>query len=304
MPANRTLSAVPAATAAKRKNAPREDEDDSGSDSGSDVSMINVDFDFYSFTPDVDLIALKRLLRQTLSQDDSMIDVHPLAELILSEGVRTGAGSTIKTEGEESDPWAMVAVLDINRNRANPALAPFLDYLRSTLPATSPISAVLDPSSPSRPALTFSLRLLNLPLPLIPPLYKMLGSELAEGRKEGRDIPEFTHYLVWGRGYKLEGTEEAMGLEMDGANNAGGKKKKSKAGTRQPMTPLQAGTFPYHPEEAYLDDVATTVHTYPFKSAQPRDDDSFGVEQHGRLVLLTAAAMTSAVAAMEEACRQ
>lgn len=105
----------------------------------------------------------------------------------------------------------------ITDGQANPALAPFLDYLRSTLPATSPISAVLDPSSPSRPALTFSLRLLNLPLPLIPPLYKMLGSELAEGRKEGRDIPEFTHYLVWGRGYKLEGTEEAMGLEMDGA---------------------------------------------------------------------------------------
>lgn len=55
-----------------------------------------------------------------------MIDVHPLAELILSEGVRTGAGSTIKTEGEESDPWAMVAVLDINRNRVS--LAGFVHY--------------------------------------------------------------------------------------------------------------------------------------------------------------------------------
>lgn len=50
--------------------------------------------------------------------------------------------------------------------------------------------------------------------------------------------------------------------------------------------------------------VAMVVHSYPFKSAPVRDDDSFGVEQHGRLVLLDAANMTGAVAAMEEACRQ
>jgi protein BCP1 len=46
-----------------------------------------------------------------------MVDVHPLAELILSEGVRLGAGSSIKTDGEESDPWALVAVVDINLHR-------------------------------------------------------------------------------------------------------------------------------------------------------------------------------------------
>ena len=66
-------------------------------------------------------IAVKRLLRQTLSHDDELVDVHPLAELILSEGVRLGVGSTIKTEGEESDPWAMVAVVDIPKNRASTA---------------------------------------------------------------------------------------------------------------------------------------------------------------------------------------
>lgn len=79
----------------------------------------------YLFVPALDRlssfcrIAVKRLLRQTLSHDDNQLDVHPLAELILSEGVRMGAGSTIKTEGEESDPWAMVAAIDINRNRVS-----------------------------------------------------------------------------------------------------------------------------------------------------------------------------------------
>jgi protein BCP1 len=101
----------------------------------------------------------------------------------------------------------------------------------------------------------------------------MLGQELAQGRTEGKEIPDFTHYLVWGRGYKLEGTEEAMGLEMDGAkwvasqagklslkysNNGGGKKKKSKGGARAQMAPLQSGTFPYHQEEEFLERVGAT----------------------------------------------
>lgn len=65
---------------------------------------------------------MKRLLRQTLSHDDELIDVHPLAELILSEGVLMGAGSSIKTDGEESDPWGLVAVLDIQKLRVRPLL--------------------------------------------------------------------------------------------------------------------------------------------------------------------------------------
>ena len=65
-------------------------------------------------------MAVKRLLRQTLSHDDEVIDVHPLAELILSEGVRLGAGSSIKTDGEESDPWGLVGVVDIAKHRVSP----------------------------------------------------------------------------------------------------------------------------------------------------------------------------------------
>lgn len=65
-------------------------------------------------------MAVKRLLRQTLSHDDEMIEVHSLAELILSEGVRLGAGSSIKTDGEESDPWGLVGVVDIAKHRVCP----------------------------------------------------------------------------------------------------------------------------------------------------------------------------------------
>lgn len=135
-----------------------------------------------------------------------MVDVHPLADLILAESKRMSAGTSIKTDGEESDPWGLLAAVDIRRCQAEPGLKPFLNYLLTTAPPAA-LSSILDPSNSSRPALLFSLRMLNLPVPLIPPLYKMLGSELSEA--------DFTHYVIWGRGYKLEGSEEATGLEVD-----------------------------------------------------------------------------------------
>ncbi len=75
---------------------------------------------------------------------------------------------------------------------------------------------VLDPArthaSSNLPAIIFSLRLLNLPLLLIPPLYKMLMTEL-----DREEVPKFTHWLIWGRGYRLEGAEDGMGLQVDPA---------------------------------------------------------------------------------------
>ncbi|ODN83262.1 hypothetical protein L202_01435 [Cryptococcus amylolentus CBS 6039] len=295
MPANPSLEAVSAANATKRKNAPRDDED-SGSESGSDVSMINVDFDFHNFNPDVDLIAIKRLLRQTLSYDEERIDVHPLAELILSEGIRLQAGSTIKTDGEESDPWGLVSVVDIAKNQEHPALKPFLEYLRSSVKSGSPLASSLTPSAGSsiRPALVFSLRMLNLPLPLIPHLYRMLLEEL-EVKEEGR----FTHFVIWSRGYRLEGNEEGMGLDYNVVEKSS---KKKKGGQNHETVALAAGSFPYHPEEEFTDKVATTTQTFPFKTAAPRDAESFGVEQFGRLTLLEKSKLVEAIKAMQAAC--
>jgi protein BCP1 len=56
--------------------------------------------------------------------------------------------------------------------------------------------------------------MLNLPLPLIPPLYRMMLNEAKAAQASSDEVPEFTHYLVWGRGYRLEGGEEGMGLDV------------------------------------------------------------------------------------------
>ena len=98
----------------------------------------------------------------------------------------------------------------------DPGLKPFLSYLLSRIPSSSKLQAQLSPSptSSSRTALIFSLRMLNLPLPLIPPMYKMLLSELAAAGAE------YDHFVIWGRGYRLEGSEESMGLNLDQQRSA------------------------------------------------------------------------------------
>lgn len=75
--------------------------------------------------------------------------------------------------------------------------------------------------------------------------------------------------------------------------------KKSKGGAAT----LAAGSFPYHPEEEMVEARAKATFTYSLKTAPPRDDEAFGVEQYGRLLLIDASKLAQAVEAMEEACR-
>lgn len=48
---------------------------------------------------------------------------------------------------------------------------------------------------------------------------------------------------------------------------------------------------------------AKEVCTFSLKTAPPRDDEAFGVEQFGRLMLIGAGELAAAVEAMEAACR-
>jgi hypothetical protein len=46
---------------------------------------------------------------------------------------------------------------------------------------------------------------------------------------------------------------------------------------------------------------ALYTHTFPFKNAQPRDEESFSVEQRGRLSVYESGKLGEAIREMEEA---
>ena len=92
----------------KRKE--KHDELGNEEDSDSEGSLINVDFDFFD-PQQVDFLALKRLLAQLFQADTELLYIHELAELILSQPL---VGTTVKTDGRESDPYAILTVLNMH----------------------------------------------------------------------------------------------------------------------------------------------------------------------------------------------
>jgi len=93
----------------KRKQA--SDDDDGNESSSSDVSLVDVSFEFFDPNPNVDYHAIKRLLTQLLQRDAEKLSVHELTELVLSQPT---VGTTIKTDGIESDPYALFTVLNMH----------------------------------------------------------------------------------------------------------------------------------------------------------------------------------------------
>lgn len=71
--------------------------------------LVDVDFDFYNFNS-IDYTSLGLLLRQLFSHDALQVDVPALTAFI----IETSFGSTVKCDGEESDPYAFCTAINLN----------------------------------------------------------------------------------------------------------------------------------------------------------------------------------------------
>jgi protein BCP1 len=92
-------------------------------------TLIDVDFEFFDPNPSVDYQAIKQLLTQTFQSDAHLFHLHDLTDLILSQPL---VGTTVKTDGKESDPFAVLTVLNmlVHRVRATPKFFLELTILR------------------------------------------------------------------------------------------------------------------------------------------------------------------------------
>lgn len=75
--------------------------------------MLNVDFEWFD-PQQQDFHGLKSLLRQLLDTDAQLFNLSELADLILSQPL---LGSTVKVDGNESDPYAFLTVLNMHEHR-------------------------------------------------------------------------------------------------------------------------------------------------------------------------------------------
>lgn len=85
-------------------------------------------------------------------------------------------------------PFPRYPTLTYVRLQKDRSVQCLLTYLLDRLPKTSPLRDLLAsvslPTSPNRIALVVSERLINLPVQLMPPMWKFLLEELENARKE------------------------------------------------------------------------------------------------------------------------
>ena len=84
--------------------------------------MLNVDFEWFDPQPAFDFHGLKVLLRQLLDTDAHLFDLSALSDLILSQPL---LGSTVKVDGNETDPYAFLSVLNLQQHKVQSMLTFF-----------------------------------------------------------------------------------------------------------------------------------------------------------------------------------
>ncbi|KAF2396517.1 hypothetical protein EJ06DRAFT_516018 [Trichodelitschia bisporula] len=259
------------------------------------MDMVDVDFEWFDPQPEVDFHGLKTLCRQLFDSDAEILDLSALSDLILSQPT---LGSTVKVDGNETDPYAFLTVLNLHEHRGTPVIQTLTQYIASkaaAIPALSQLPSLLDTSSPAQVGLILTERLINMPSEIIPPMYTMLLEEIEWALNDGEPYA-FTHYLVLSKTYK------EVESKLDAEDSRPSKKKRKDASPE---------TFYFHPEDEILHKFAVGFSDYPY--THQRDEGSAdskrvfsdaGIEPQGHLILIEAGRFKEAVEALKDYLRQ
>lgn len=271
---------------------------ESGTNEEEMEEVVNVDFDYFDLNPEVDFHATKTFIRQLFGDDATQFDISGLADLILTDN---SAGTTIKTDGTESDPFALLSVINLTENLAKPCIKGVVDYLlqktKSQLEFNMILSKLLssskttkDQSKQLKVGLVISERMINMPVEVVPPMYKMLLDEM-EKAENAHERYEFDYFLVVSKIYKL--VHSNIDEEEDGQ-----KSKKKKASS--------AEEFDYfHYEDIVLEENAKYHGHYEYTHKQQETDSrrvftEYGIDPRLSVLLLDKKGLVKSIPEMEE----
>ena len=268
-----------------------------------DTELLNVDFEWFDPQPAIDFHGIRTLLRQIFDVDSQLFDLSALTDLILSQPL---LGSTVKVEGNESDPYAFLSVLNLQEHKVRairpvrqggltllqdkPVVSDLITYLRrraSTNPSLSSIIEIFDRDTVPPVGLILTEKMINIPSEVVPPMYTMLLEEIAWALEE-KEPYTFTHYLILSKTY----AEVASKLDTEDDRP---KKKKKSAGQGKEL-------FYFHPEDEIFQRHAAGYGSFPY--ARPQEDgqsdskrafQELGIKPQGHCILLEAAKFEAAV---------
>ena len=225
--------------------------------------------------------------------DNQLFDLSELSDMILAQPL---LGSTVKCDGNESDPYAFLTVLNMHQHRDVPVIKQLVSYLIShaaSQPSLAGLKDLLAPDSRAQVGLILTERFINMPHQIVPPMYTMLQEELAWALEE-KEPYEFTHYLVVSKCYTL------VESKLDAEDNPPAKKGKKAAAAAQEL-------LYFHPEDEVLQRHALGFATWDYEkvgeegaSDSKRAFQEEGVRPQGHAILIEAGRFGGAVQAVTE----
>ncbi|GIJ99785.1 mss4p nuclear export [Aspergillus viridinutans] len=256
-------------------------------ESDEEMDMVNVDFEWFDPQPAVDFHGLKNLLRQLFDADSQIFDLSALTDLILAQPL---LGSTVKVDGNESDPYAFLTVLNLQEHKDKPVIKDLTSYLQrkaSSNPSLAPLSELLSQSPIPPIGLILTERLINMPAEVVPPMYSMLLEEIAWAI-EDKEPYNFSHYLIVSKTYE----EVESKLDMEESRP---QKKKKKSGSN-------VERFFFHPEDEVLERHAICSGSIEYThkhdeglSDSKRAFQDLGIKTSGSLILIDGPKLEAAV---------
>ncbi|UNI21925.1 Mss4p nuclear export, variant 2 [Purpureocillium takamizusanense] len=250
-----------------------------------DFDMVDVEFEWFNYDPEIDFHGVKSLLRQLFDVDANLFNMSALSDLVLSQPT---IGSTVKVDGKATDPYAMITALNTHENRDKEPMKDILQYLTDkaqTNEALAPVSELI--KGGKHVGLVFSERLINVPAEISPPMYSMLMDEV-EAAVEDKEPYEFTHYLILSKTYQ----EVESTLDVEDR-----KRKRAKD---------ESSTYYFHPEDEVLQKHALAYGNFPYTKEGDAVADSkrafqeMGIKAFGHMILIEASKFEGAVKAINE----
>lgn len=260
--------------------------------------ILNVDFDYFDLNENVDFLALKNFLAQLFGDDASLFDLSSLADFTLTKGV---AGSAIKTEGKESDPFALLSVVSLSDNMDQQCIKTLVHYILETSSKQTEFHAMLEKlfgygstgaARKLRVGLIISERVINMPVEVVPPMYQLLLDDMAKEEEAGEKKSQFDLFLVISRVY------EFAAAKIDAEESQKSKKKKL------PVNPETQMDY-FHYEDPILEKNALHRGYFRYNHAD-KDTDSrrvfteYGIDPMLSLILLNKEQLAKATAEMQK----
>ncbi|KAI7849048.1 p21-C-terminal region-binding protein-domain-containing protein [Circinella umbellata] len=265
--------------------------DNESSDNEGPQDIVDVDFDFYN--PDqTDYQALKRLLSQLFSADAELIQLGDIVDILLEEN---HVGTTVKVDGQESDPYAILSVISMEQNKDNDDEA---------------VKAILTgANSDKKLGWVISERFINMPMEIMPPMYNMMQEETKQAVEKGEPYT-FEWYMFISKTYKEvaptvdEDGDETMGEVQKPQPKKKGKKKKAQA-AQLPDTE----TFYFQAEDEVIAQYADYKVDFKFTNREKESSSDakrafsdFGIAPARRIMLVHKSKFAEAINEIEKIC--